>query len=229
MQAIEDGQVRAEKKIEKNPQDASAYFSLAIARMVKNRRELMRKNYFRALREARNVWECLERTRELDPGNYDVYYPLGVLHYHLGQISGVTRWITNWFVTPGDREQGLKEFALASEKGTLLRDLACSSLVSAYSGYEKQSARALPLALRLREKYPHNYNFSFALGNILSDLGQTEEALSVAREIANGIKSGSPPYQPELWPRHSLLSGKIALDQGEYDKATEYFKQAFKD
>jgi tetratricopeptide (TPR) repeat protein len=181
------------------------------------------------LREAQNVWECLERTRELDPANYDVYYPLGVLHYHLAQISGVARWITTLFVTAGDREKGLKEFELASEKGYLLKDLARSNLVSAYSGYEKQPARALPFAKRLKEKYPNNYNFSFALANILSDLGQTEEALSIAQEIANGIKSGIPPYRAELWPRHSQLLGKIALDQGKYDKATEHFNQALKD
>ncbi len=229
LQAVENAQSRAEKRIEKNPRDAEAYFSLAIARMVKNRWELIHKNYFRALREAQNVWECLERTRELDPANYDVYYPMGVLHYYLGQISGVARWITTLFVTAGEREKGLKEFELAANKGILLKDLARSNLVSAYSGYEKQPARALPLARKLREKYPENYNFSFALANILSDLGQPEEALSISREIAAGIKSGIPPYRTELWPRHALLLGKIALDQGEYDRATENFNQAFKD
>ncbi len=229
LRTVEEAQARAEKRIEKNPQDAEAYFSLAIVRMVKNRWELMRKNYFRALREAQNVWDYLEKVKELDPENYDVYYPMGIFHYHLAQVSGVARWITTWFVTAGDREKGLKEFELAAEKGYLLKDLARSSLVSAYSGYEKQPARALPFARRLREKYPENYNFAFALANILSDLGQPEEALSIAREIADGIKSGIPPYRAELWPRHSLLLGKIALDQGEYDKATEHFNRALKD
>ena len=229
LRTVEEAQARAEKRIEKNPQDVEAYFSLAIVRMVKNRWELMRKNYFRALREAQNVWDYLEKVRELDPENYDVYYPMGIFHYHLAQVSGVARWITTWFVAAGDREKGLKEFELAAEKGYLLKDLARSSLVSAYSGYEKQPARALPFARRLREKYPENYNFSFVLANILSDLGQPEEALSIAREIADGIKSGIPPYRAELWPRHSLLLGKIALDQGEYDKATEYCNQVLKD
>ncbi|MDP3039495.1 MAG: hypothetical protein Q8O18_06430, partial [Deltaproteobacteria bacterium] len=229
LRAVEDAQVRAEKKIEKDPQDAEAYFSLAIAKMVKNRWEIIRKNYFRALREAQNVWDYLEKTRELDPGNYDVYYPMGVLHYHLAQVSGVTRWITTLFITAGDREKGLKEFELAFAKGYLLKDLAQSNLVSVYSGYEKQPARALPLAKQLKEKYPNNYYFSFALANVLSDLGQTEEALSIAGEIANRIKSGIPPYRRELWPRHQQLLGKIYFDQGEYEKATDYFQLALKD
>jgi len=229
LRAVEDTQSRAERQLGKDPKNAEACFSLAISRMVKNRWEIIRKNYFRAFREAQGVWDLLERTQELDPLNFDVYYPMGVLHYHLAQLSGIARWITSLFITSGDRERGLKEFETAYEKGRLTKDLAASSLVSAYSGYEKQPARALPLAKTLKEKYPKNYNFSFALTNIYSDLGKFEEAFAVAREIESGIRSGIPPYRAELWPRHSLLLGKIALDQGEYDKAAEHLRQALKD
>jgi len=227
--AVEDTQSRAEKRMGKDPKNAEACFSLAISRMVKNRWEIIRKNYFRAFREAQGVWDLLEKTQELDPQNFDVYYPMGVLHYHLAQLSGIARWITSLFIASGDRERGLKEFETTYEKGRLMKDLAASSLLSAYSGYEKQPARALPLAKALKEKYPDNYNFSFALINILSDLGRFDEAGAVVREIGNEIKAGRPPYRPELWPRYQQSLGKISLDQGEYDKATEYFKQALKD
>ena len=229
MRAIEDTQARAEKRIERDPQNAESCFSLAISRMVKNRREIIHKNYFRAFREAQGVWDLLERTRELDPQNFDVFYPMGVLHYHLAQLSGIVRWITSIFITPGDRENGLKELETAYQKGRLMKDLAASNLLAAYSGYEKQPDRALPLAKMLTEKYPDNYNFSFSLANIYSDLGKFEEAIALAREIENLIRAGVPPYRAELWPRHSQLLGKIALDQGEYDKAVEYLTQALKD
>jgi tetratricopeptide (TPR) repeat protein len=229
LRAVEDTQTLAEKRLEENPRNADACFSMAIARMVKNRWEILHRNYFRAFREAQAVWDLLEKTRELDPRNFDVYYPMGVLHYHLAQLSGVTRWITSVFITSGDRERGIREFETAYEKGRLMRDLAASSLVSAYSGYEKQPARALPLAKKLKEKYPDNYNFSFALVNIYSDLGRYEEAMAVAGEIGNEIKAGKPPYRRELWPRYHQSLGKISLDQGDYEKATEYFKQALKD
>jgi tetratricopeptide (TPR) repeat protein len=229
MEAVENAQARAEKRMEKDSQNAEAHFSLAIARMVKNRLEILRRNYFRAFREAQGVWDLLEKTRELDPQNFDVYYPMGVLHYHLAQLSGIARWLTSLFITPGDRERGLREFETAYEKGRLMRDLAASSLVSAYSGYEKQPARALPLAEKLKEKYPNNYNFSFALVNIYSDLGRYQEAMAVAGEIGNEIKAGRPPYRRELWPRYHQALGKIFLDRGEYDKAAELLKQALKD
>jgi tetratricopeptide (TPR) repeat protein len=229
LRAVEDTQTLAEKRLEENPRNADACFSLAIARMVKNRWEILRRNYFRAFREAQAVWDLLEKIRELDPQNYDVYYPMGVLHYHLAQLSGIARWVTSVFITSGDRERGIREFETAHQKGRLMRDLAASSLVSAYSGYEKQPARALPLAKKLKEKYPGNYNFSFALVNIYSDLGRYEEAMAVAGEIENEIKAGRPPYRPELWPRYHQSLGKISLDRGDYEKAAEYFKQALKD
>ncbi|HEX7371489.1 MAG TPA: tetratricopeptide repeat protein [Thermodesulfobacteriota bacterium] len=229
LRAVEDTQTLAEKRLEENPRNADACFSMAIVRMVKNRWEILHRNYFRAFREAQGVWDLLEKTRELDPQNFDVYYPMGVLHYHLAQLSGIARWITSLFITPGDRERGIREFETAHEKGRLMRDLAASSLVSAYSGYEKQPARALPLATKLKEKYPDNYNFSFALVNIYSDLGRYEEAMAVAGEIGNEIKAGKPPYRRELWPRYHQSLGKISLDREEYEKAAEYFKQALKD
>jgi tetratricopeptide (TPR) repeat protein len=229
LRAVEDTQSRADTQLGKDPKNAEACFALAISRMVKNRWEILRKNYFRAFREAQGVWDLLERTRELDPQNFDVYYPMGVLHYHLAQLSGIARWVTSLFITSGDREKGLKEFETAHEKGRFMKDLAASSLLSAYSGYEKQPARALPLAKMLKEKYPDNYNFSFALINILSDLGRFDEAGAIAREIGNEIKAGRPPYRPELWPRYYQSLGKISLDQGDYDKAEAYLRQALKD
>ena len=229
LKAVEDARTRAEKRIEKDPKDGGAYFSLALEAMVKDRYEMSRRNYYRAFREAQRVWEYLERTREMDSGNFDVYYPMGIIHYYLAQLSGVARGVASIFITSADREKGLKELELASKKGYFLKDMAQSNLISIYNGYEKQPGRALPLAGRLKEKYPDNYNFSFALADILSSLGQSEEAFSLVGEIEKGIEGRVSPYRPELLPRYQQLQGKLYLDQGDYEKAEEYFKLVLKD
>ncbi len=229
LMTVEDARTRAEKRIEKDPKDGGTYFSLALEAMVKDRYEMSRRNYYWAFREAQRVWEYLEKTREMDPGNFDIYYPMGIIHYYLAQLSGIARGVASIFITSADREKGLKELELAAEKGYFLKDMAQSNLISVYNGYEKQPGRALPLARRLKERYPDNYNFSFALADILSSQGQSEEAFSLAGEIEKGIKGGVPPYRPELSPRYQQLQGKLYLDQGDYDKAAEYFKLVLKD
>ena len=51
----------------------------------------------------------------------------------------------------------------------------------------------------LKEKFPQNYNFSFALANTFADLHRFKEAFVIAREIENGIHAGKPPFSP-LFP-----------------------------
>jgi tetratricopeptide (TPR) repeat protein len=229
LRAVEAAESRASKRIDKDPKDGEAYFSMALAKMVKNRWEMANKNYFRAFREAQSVWDFLTKAKELDPENYDINYPMGVMHYYLAQLSGVAGWTASVFITSGDREKGLKELELAAEKGSLLKDMAQSTLVSIYNVNEDQPGRALALGQKLSRKYPDNYNYLFGLGDSYSSLGRFEEALSQARQIEKGIKSGAPPYRPELWPRYYHLLGRIYLDEGDYDRAAENLNLALKD
>ncbi len=228
LRAVEAAESGAAKKIDKNPNDGEAYFSMALAKMVKNRWEMANKNYFRAFREAQSVWDFLTRAKELDPENYDINYPMGVMHYYLAQLSGVVGWTASVFITSGDREKGLKELELAAEKGVLLKDMAQSTLVSIYN-LNEEPGRGLALGKKLSQKYPDNYNYLFGLADSYSSLGRFEEALSQARQIEKGIKSGAPPYRPELWPRYYHLLGRIYLDEGDYDRATENLNLALKD
>ncbi len=229
IRAVEESISRAEKKIQKNPRDGNAYFALALAKLSKNRLEITRKRYLNAFREAQNIWDYLEKVRDVDPGNYDIYFPMGVLHYHLDHLPGLTRFVTSIVLVSGNKEKGLQELQLAADKADLLRDLARAELISVYSGYEKQPARVLPLAREMKEKYPSNYNFAFALGGMLSDLSYSADAFTVAQKIESGILAGTPPYRTELWPRYYHLMGKIYLDSGSYEKAAEYLQRALKD
>jgi tetratricopeptide (TPR) repeat protein len=197
--------------------------------LVKVRWDLSRKNYLTASRGAQNSWDHLEKAKELEPENFDTYFAMGLLHYHIGHLPGFTRFLSALLVTSGDRQKGLQELEVAAKKGFLLKDLAKAELLSAYANFEKQPERALPLAQELNERFPRNYNILFALANVHSELGHFEEAFSVARGIENAIISGAPPFRPELWPRYFQLLGKIHFDQGEYTKAADFFNRVLQD
>ena len=226
---VSESLAKGEKRLEKKPSDGEALFAMAVAQLVKVRWDITRKNYFAALRGAQATREYLEKAKVLDPENFDISFVLGLLDYHIGHLSGLTRFLSSLFVTPGDPQKALQELKVASQKGYFFKDMAKAELLSAYANFEKQPERALPLARELNEKFPHNYNILFALANVLSELGHSEEAFSVAREIENGISSRTPPFRPELWPRHSQLMGKIYFDKGEYPQASEYFIRTLQD
>jgi len=226
---ISEAITKGEKRIEKNSKDGQAYFAVALAKIVKVHWAIHQKKYFLIAQEASNIWDCLEKAKEGDPQNYDIYFLMGLLHYHIDYLPGFTRMLSSVLITPGDKKKGLQELELAAQKGYLLKELAQSELTSGYLNFEKTPAKALPFAQELKEKFPNNYNFLFALANILSELRRFEEAFDIAREIERGIQRGIPPFVSQLQPRYNQLMGRILFTQGEYDRAREYFQKALKD
>lgn len=228
-QAAQEAFSKGEKRVDANPRDGDAYFAMSVAQMVMGRWNLTRKNYYRASQEIQTMLEQASKVKELEPENYDIYFLLGVLDYHLAHLSGIARFLSSLFLQSGDKESGLKNLQLVARKGDLFRDLARAELISVYVNFEKQPERALPMAREVKEKYPDNYNIAFGLADIYSDMGRPADAFAVAGDIENDIRSDKLPYRPELWPRLEQVLGKIYLDEGDYSQAMPHFEKAIQD
>jgi tetratricopeptide (TPR) repeat protein len=224
---IGDAVTRGEKRIAKNSRDGQAYFALTLAKIVKVRLAIAQRSYLAMAQESANAWNYLEKARAADPANYDIYFPMGLIHFHLDQLPGVTRFLSSVLITAGDHHRGMQELELAMQKGDLFRELAQAELSSVYINFEKQPSLALPLTVDLKEKFPRNFNFTFTLAIILSDLGRFDEAYAIARDLEKRIGDGS--LAPQLQPRYDHLLGRILFNQGEYARAGEYFEKVLKD
>jgi len=220
---------KGEKRIEKDPKDGQAYFAMALAKISRIRWYISQKRFIPMAQEASQVWDYLEKAREEDPQNYDVYFAMGLLHFHLDHLPGFTRFFSTLLLTSGDRKKGLEELEWAAQRGDMLKDLAKAELTSVYLNFEKKPQLALPYAKELKSKYPRNYNFAFGLGSVLAELKRSEEAFLVAGEIERGIKSGIPPYRPELAIRHQQLLGRIYFGKGDLARALGYFQNVTQD
>ena len=220
---------RGEKRVETNSKDSEAYLAMALAKIAKVNLAVHEKRYLVMAQETSNIWNYLEKASAAEPNNFDIYFLMGLLHYHIDHLPGFTRFASSLLITSGDSQKGLKEIELAAQKGDLLQTIAQTELQSDYLIFEKKPQRALPVILKLRKEYPSNYNFLFAETNVLAELGRFGEAFALAQEIENNIKAAKPPYVPQLLPRYNQLMGRIFFNQGEYDKATEYFQKALKD
>jgi tetratricopeptide (TPR) repeat protein len=225
---VQETLARGENIIKNSVPQGDAYLSMALAKIVKVRWAIMRNEYLTVAKETSNIWNYLEKAKD-KAHNYDIYFPMGLLHYHIDHLPGVSRILSSMVITPGDRTRGLQELELAAQNGDLLKDVARSELVAAYANFEKQPAKALPIVRELKGKFPRNFNFTFSLANILSDLHHYEEAFAVAREIEKNIQSGKDPYGPHLKSRYYLLMGRIFFSRMEYDKAVEYCQKTLSD
>jgi tetratricopeptide (TPR) repeat protein len=226
---VEETLTKGEKKIDKNDNDSEAYLAMALAKVAKVNWAVHEKHYLTMVREAVNIWEYLEKAQAVNPQNHDISFLMGLFHYHIDHLPGLTRFLSSLIITPGDKQKGLQELESAAQKGDLLKQLAQAELSSDYLNFEKQPARALPIIRELKDKYPNNYNLPFALGNVLADLGQSEDAFQVAREIDKKIQAGLPPFVSQLRPRYHLLMGRILFGHGEYEKAVEQLQKVLKD
>jgi tetratricopeptide (TPR) repeat protein len=224
---IGDAVTRGEKRIAKNPRDGQAYFAMTLAKIVKVRLAIAQRSYLTVAQESTNAWNYLEKAKAADPANYDIYFPMGLIHFHLDQLPGVTRFLSSMLITAGDHHRGIQELELAMARGDLFRELAQAELSSIYVNFEKQPALALPLTVDLKEKFPRNFNFSFSLAIVLSELGRSDEAYAMAWDLARRIQEGS--LAPQLQPRWDHLLGRILFNQGEYAGAGEYFQKVLKD
>ena len=225
---VQETLARGENIINNNAPHGNAYLSMALAKIAKVRWAIMRNEYLTVAKETSSIWNYLERAKD-KVHNYDIYFPMGLLHYHIDHLPGVSRVLSSLVITPGDRTRGLRELELAAQHGDLLKDAARSELVAVYANFEKQPAKALPIVRELKGKFPRNFNFAFALANILSDLHRYEEAFAVAREIDKNIQSGKDPYGPHLQSRYNLVMGRIFFSRLEYTKAAEYCQKTLSD
>lgn len=226
---VSEAVARGQMRIEKNPNDGQAYFATALAKIIKVRWAIGQKQYRIVAQETSNIWDYLEKARREDPNNYDTYFLMGLLHYHIDHLPALSRFLSSLLIASGDSKKGLQELELAAQNGDLLKELAQSELASVYVNFEKEPARALSIARELKGRFPRNYNFSFALANALSELHYFKEAFATAREIERGIQAGTPPFAPQLQPRLDQLMGRIFFDEGEYARASEYLERTLKD
>jgi len=225
----EEALARGEKRIAQHPKDSQAYLAMALAKIAKINWAMKEKKYLVIARETSNIWNYLEAAKSADPNNYDVDFLMGWFHYHIDHFRGMTGLLSSWLIAEGNRQKGLQEIKTAAQKGYLLRDIAQSELLSVYLNYEKQPSKALPIIQDLKNRFPNNYNFYFALGMTMVELRRFEEAEAVAAQIEKNINSGTSSFVPQLQPRYYQLMGRIHFKRAEYGRSESYFQKVILD
>ncbi|MFQ5801759.1 MAG: tetratricopeptide repeat protein [Candidatus Methylomirabilales bacterium] len=218
---------QGEKLLAATPDNPDLLLSLGIIRGVKAAVDRVRKNYFAAYRGIRESHRLLTRALEVAPHRVDALWMLGLYDYAISRVPALLKpFVSLVLPSGGGRDRGLERLKRVAREGTVAKVPAMVALVRILSGWERWFDDALPYAEVLANRYPGNPEFHFLLAFLYSETQQTPQALAVAEAIRRAIEQERPHFPPELTPRYLQLRGKIAMDDGAYEQALSFFRQA---
>ncbi len=216
---------RAEEQLTRNPNDPDLLLFLGMAWGSKAMIDGVRGNYLSAFEGIKRTKRYLDECLQHQPTRQDAYYGLGLYDYTLSRVSWFFRPLVHMVLPPGDRERGLRELVLASERGIATKMLAKFALLQTYSGLEKDYDRALPLAEELLRRFPGNPELYFQAALVYSEQERFAEALEVGRRIQANLDQERHHFKREMLPRYLQLMGKVYMDLGEYSTALSFFRR----
>jgi len=217
---------RAEEQLTRDPDDPDLQLFLGMAWGSKAMIDGVRGNYLSAYEGIKRTKRYLDACLQHQPIRHDAYFGLGLYDYTLSRVSWFFRPLVQMVLPPGDRERGLRELVLASERGTATKTLAKFALLQTYTGLEKDYGRALPLAEELLRRFPGNPELYFLAALVYSEQGQFTEALEIGRRIQANLDQERHHFRREMLPRYLQLMGKVYMDRGEYPTALSFFRKA---
>jgi len=137
-----------------------------------------------------NARTQLLRCLQLDPQMADAYAGLGLYNYYVDTLSPIARLLRFFMGIPGgSKQEGIRQLALAMDKGELTRTGARFYLAKNLRMYERDYARSLEVLAPLIDEFPRNPIFRLIRGEVQAKLGHrelAEESFRQAEQFAFG-------------------------------------------
>lgn len=223
--AAEEGLRRAQRRLQKNPNDVDGLFAQALIYGDQaNYLAGVRADYFAGLRMGEKAFDSVQLLRQLRPELHDVAVILGVHDYVLGSLPRMHRFFLFFMGARGSRERGLDSLHEAASYGEFLRTYAQVLLVVAWIR-EGQLQRAVSLAEDLRVRYPRNPVFTLELAKLYRQQARYPLAEQACRELLAELIAH--PHNPRvIGPEDALLElGLVEAAQGQPERALESLRQ----
>jgi tetratricopeptide (TPR) repeat protein len=180
---------KGERKIDNDSNSAEDHFYLGGSYGYRGIYKSFRGNWWGAFRDARRAKSHLEKALEVDSTLYDCYFGLGAYHYW-GSIKSRIFWWLPFF--GDDREKGIAQYILSSEKGKYAREEAKYGLIRVYIE-EKEYQKALELGQEIKAVNPDDPFMFWMAGHAHIGLGNWEKALNTYQKLLDYFKA-SPYY-----------------------------------
>jgi hypothetical protein len=212
-QAISSG----EALLKKNSQDFYVLLYLAATYGNKTRFQGgIRRAYFSAMQSGLRGHSYIKQAASLRPGNMDCLIGTGSYNYFAGALPAVVKPFAWMFGARGDKNEGIRQLQLASEKGEFGQTEAKTVLLLAYRNEERFDDYQKLLA-QLINQYPSNPVFYMWMASYFISQKKANEGIQFFAEL---IKRGDDSSTARVnLAAANYEKGRLEMDQKSWNAA----------
>ena len=214
--------------LQKNPRDklALAYVASAYGNATRFDATVTR-SYYSALRNGQKGHKYVMMAHDIDNNFYDTYIGLGSYNYFTGALPAVIKPFAWLLGARGNREEGIRQLLLASEKGEYAQTEAKVVLLSVYFS-EKRWDDYERLLQALMKEYPQNHVFYMWASNYFIMSRRWDKGIAVFKSVESLISSDHSESASEAlaWLNYNL--GRNYFAKQDYTNALACLNRAEK-
>jgi tetratricopeptide (TPR) repeat protein len=204
-----------------NENDVDAIFFKGGSIGFEGRLRFHRNDWLAAANAGRKALPLVQKARELDPHNYDILLGTGIYNYYVEVIPNEFPFVKPLllFIPSGDRQKGLEQLRLASERAKYAGVETSYFLMQIYYSYERDYPKALALARALHQRFPRNMMFHKYVGRCQVVMSSWDAAEETFMEIAGLVQRNVRGYTAAVEREALYYLGLCAMHARQFDSA----------
>jgi tetratricopeptide (TPR) repeat protein len=218
---IKTGEQLAEDRLKTNEHDIAAMYYLGMAKnTLAGYEATVKRTFSSALKNGTKGVKWHRKAVELDPTFIDAKLSIGLYKYILGSLPFYVKVLLFFSGTTGSKKEGTQLLEEVYTRGTNSQVEAGAVLMVLYER-QKRFHDALTIADHLLSRYPQNYLFRLEKANLLSDVNQLQEGLSILKSLLQDPAAHA--YMPDLLHfRYAEMLSKA----GHWAEAFDHYQKA---
>lgn len=178
-------------------------------------------NFVKASWDSRVAYSSIKEVLKKHPKEYDAYLPMGLFHFTIGIMPKALQTMVNLSGLEGDKDKGIREITIASERSTYAKNDAKLILALLAVYYKNDYTQGVTLLKDMLKKYPNNVPMLYAMGNIESQLKKIEQAVPYFQRVLELSNKNFVAFT--AYAQYRL--GESYYRLGRYPEAKKAFQQ----
>jgi tetratricopeptide (TPR) repeat protein len=217
-----------DQRLDKDEHDAAALFFKGGALGFRGRLHGNRGDWVKAANDGRTALPIVQDAYKLAPQNSDILLGIGIYNYFAEVVPEQYPFVKPFmiFFPKGNRQKGIAQLRLASEKAVYANIEASYFLMQLLQNFEKRSDEALTLATKLHAKYPNNVIFHKYVGRCSASLSNWSVMRKIYTEVLDRVVLKKIGYDNIVEREAHYYLGLDEMNSQHLDAALTHFYHA---